>query len=129
MHPRLSNWEDKLHAMLHDIDVRLEQKYGDLLPLHPSRPEQGTAANPQYDGLFRLTAPFSAGYGSEQGPGYLFRVEIVTLSKVPAEQLEAIEDEAAAWMREGLARAFPGRRMAVERDGHVYKIFGDLTLG
>lgn len=129
MNPKLAKWEEKLYKILQAIDVHLETKYGDMLPLHPSRPEQGAAANPQYDGLFRLTASFSAGYGSELGAGYIFRVEIVTLSKVSAAKREAIEDEAAELMRKGLERQFPGRHMAVDRDGSVYKIYGDLMLG
>lgn len=129
MNSKLAKWEAQLYKILHAIDVHLEAKYGDMLPLHPSRPGQGTAANPQYDGLFRLTASFSAGYGSELGAGYIFRVEIVTLSKIPPAQREAIEDEAADLMRQGLERVFPDQHMAVDRDGSVYKIYGDLTLG
>lgn len=128
MNPKLAKWEDRLYKILHAIDVHLEAEYGEMLPLHPSRPEHGVAANPQYDGLFRLTASFSAGYGSELGAGYIFRVEIVTLSTVSQDQREAIEDEAAGLMREGLARAFSGQSVAVERDGAVYKIYGDLAL-
>lgn len=128
MNSKLAKWEAKLYQILHEVDDHLEVKYGNFLPLHPSRPEQGTAANPQYDGLFRLTASFSAGYGSELGAGYIFRVEIVTLSKIPSAQREKIEDEAADLMRQGLERAFPDRHMAVARDGSVYKIYGDLTL-
>lgn len=129
MNPTLAKWEDKLYKILHAIDIYLEDKYGNLLPLHPSRPEHGTAVNPQYDGLFRLTASFSAGYGSALGAGYIFRVEFVTLSKISSTQREAIEDEAADLMRQGLALAFPDQHMTVARDGSVYKISGDLRLG
>ena len=75
-----------------------------------------------------MTAAFSAGYGSERGPGYLLRAEPVTLSSVPPEERAALEEEAAALVREGLKREFPGRDLRVERDGGVYKIFGDLSL-
>lgn len=128
MNPKLARWESKLHKLLLEIDAELEEKYGHKWPLHPSRPRRGAAANPQYDGLFRLTASFSAGYGSELGPGYVFRVEIVTLSKIPPDVVEQIEEEAADLMRRGLPKVFPGRDMKVGRDGHVYKIYGDLSL-
>ncbi len=125
----LERWEDSLHALLSSIDETLEERYGGRWPLHPSRPRRGTAANPQYDGLFRVTAAFTAGYGSEKGPGYLFRVEMATLSEVPPLEREQIEEEAAALLREGLARVFPGRDLRVDRDGPGFKIYGDLSLG
>ena len=128
MDPRLTAWEDKLYDLLREIDAILEDEYGRKWPLHPSRPARGIAANPQYDGLFRITASFTAGYGSEYGAGYVFRVEIVTLSHVPADVREAIENEAAELLRHGLPVKFPGRQLSVERDGHVFKIFGDLSI-
>ena len=125
----LERWEESLHALLSSIDETLEERYGGRWPLHPSRPRRGTAANPQYDGLFRVTASFTAGYGSEKGPGYLFRVEMATLEAVPPEERARIEEEAASLLREGLARAFPGRDLRVDRDGNGFKIHGDLSLG
>jgi hypothetical protein len=124
----LESFEDSLHSVLSEIDGALEERWGARWPLHPARPPRGTAANPQYDGLFRVTAAFSAGFGSRLGPGYLFRVEMSTLADVPAAEREAIEAEAAALLREGLARAFPGRDLRVDRDGPVLKIHGDLSL-
>ena len=124
----LEAFEDALHGVLSEIDGTLEERWGARWPLHPARPPRGTAANPQYDGLFRVTASFTAGYGSKWGPGYLFRVEFSTLSPVPAADREAIESEAVALLREGLARAFPGRDLRVDRDGPGYKIHGDLSL-
>lgn len=128
MNPRLTAWEDKLYDLLREIDAILEDKYGHKWPLHPSRPARGIAANPQYDGLFRITASFTAGYGSELGAGYVFRVEVVTLSQVPADVREVIEIEAAELLRRGLPTKFPGRQLSVERDGRVFKIFGDLSI-
>ena len=106
----LEAFEDRLHGVLSEIDGALEERWGARWPLHPARPPRGAAANPQYDGLFRVTAAFSAGFGSKLGPGYLFRVEMSTLADVPAVEREAIEAEAAFLLREGLARAFPGRQ-------------------
>ena len=124
---RLESFEDTLHGVLSEIDGALEERWGARWPLHPARP--GTAANPQYDGLFRVTASFSAGFGSALGPGYVFRVELSTLRNVPPEVRAEIEEEAARLLRAGLARAFPGRDLRVDRDGSVYKIHGDLSLG
>ena len=128
MGSRLEVWEKKLHGVLQRVDVMLENEFGDRWPLHPARPPRGTAANPQYDGLFRLTASFSAGIGSELGPGYVFRVEMVTLSAIPTKVRQKIETKAVERLRELLPEAFPGRQLEVDRDGNVFKIYGDLTL-
>lgn len=125
---RLEAFEDTLYGVLSEIDGALEERWGARWPLHPARPPRGTAANPQYDGLFRVTASFSAGFGSALGPGYVFRVELSTLRNVPPEVRAEIEEEAARLLRAGLARAFPGRDLRVDRDGSVYKIHGDLSL-
>ena len=124
----LEAFEDKLHGVLSEIDGALEERFGSRWPLHPARPPRGAAANPQYDGLFRVTASFTAGYGSRFGPGYVFRVEASTLASVPESGREAIEEAAVALLREGLARAFPGRDLRVDRDVAGYKIHGDLSL-
>ena len=124
----LEQFEDKLHGVLSEIDGALEERFGSRWPLHPARPPRGAAANPQYDGLFRVTASFTAGYGSRFGPGYVFRVEASTLASVPESEREAIEEAAVALLREGLARAFPGRDLRVDRDVAGYKIHGDLSL-
>lgn len=128
MNPKLARWEAKLDSILHEIDLKLEAKYGRNWPLHPARPQSGTAANPQYDGLFRLTASFSAGYGSRLGAGYILRVEIVTLHAIPEEERATIEAAAVRMVRAGLKKEFPEHHLAVERDGPVYKIYGDLDL-
>lgn len=124
----LENWEDKLQLALSRIDTRLEEKYGGMYPLHPARPKAGSTANPQYDGLFRVTAVFSAGIGSVHGKGYLFRVEMVSLASIPEQILAAIEEESVDMLRTELAQIFPGRRLSVERDGSIFKIYGDLSL-
>ena len=128
MATKLEIWEDALQRVLSFIDRRLEEKYGRLYPLHPARPATGTTGNPQYDGLFRVTAVFSAGIGSRLGKGYLFRVEIVPLSRVKPEVRTAVEEEAADMLRKGLKEVFPGRDLSVDRDNGVLKIYGDLSL-
>lgn len=111
------------------IDDALESKYGHLYPLHPARARRGATANKAYDGLFNVGAAFSAGYGSEHGRGYIVRIHMVTLSEVPDSMREMIEEEAVRMLRTQLAKAFPKRQLKVSRDGPVYKIHGDLSLG
>lgn len=125
---KLEEWEERLYTLLREIDGALEDKYGKLYPLHPARPERGETANPQYDGLFRITASYSAGYGSKLGPGYIFRVEVVTFETVPDEERLKFETEAMQMVEEGLKRVFPERELSVARDGNVIKIYGDLSL-
>ena len=128
-HPHLRRWEKTLRDVLREIDAEIEQTYGDRYSLHPARPPHGTTANPQHDGLFSVNAVFSAGFGSEHGPGYLLRVQMATLDAVPAETRDAIERVVAKRLREALPRVFPGRTLHVERDGNAFKIHGDLSLG
>ena len=125
---KLEEWEGRLYTLLREIDGVLEDKYGKLYPLHPARPERGETANPQYDGLFRITASYSAGYGSKLGPGYIFRVELVTFEMVPDETRLSIEEEAMQMAEDGLKRVFPERELSIARDGNVIKIYGDLSL-
>lgn len=125
---RLEAWEDALGRVLSSVDRELEERHAGRWTLHPARPFHGTAANPQYDGLFRVTASFTAGYGSELGPGYVLRTEIATLDRVSEADRAAVEEEAVGLVREGLAREFPGRALRVSRDGPTWKIHGDLSL-
>ena len=125
---KLEEWEERLYTLLREIDGALEDKYGKLYPLHPARPQRGETANPQYDGLFRITASYSAGYGSKLGPGYIFRVELVTFEMVPDTIRHTIEAEAIQMAEDGLKRIFPERELSIARDGNVIKIYGDLSL-
>lgn len=125
---KLEEWEGRLYTLLREIDGVLEDKYGKLYPLHPARPERGETANPQYDGLFRITASYSAGFGSKLGPGYIFRVEFVTFENVAESHRKQIEEEAISMAEEGLKKVFPERELSVARDGNVIKIYGDLSL-
>jgi hypothetical protein len=129
LNPKLVAWEHRLHEVLQQVDTLLEDEYGHEWPLHPARPPRGATANAQYDGLFRVTASFTAGFGSKVGRGYVFRVELATLAEIPAEVRKQIDVSAAAALRRLLPEAFPGLDLRVTRDGHVFKIHGDLSLG
>jgi hypothetical protein len=128
-HPRLAGWERTLRRLFDRIDDALEDRYGRTYALHPARPPRGGTASKAHDGLFNVGAAFSAGFGSEHGPGYVVEVRLSTLEDVPADVRRQIEDEVAERLRSGLAEAFPGRELHVDRDGRVYKIHGDLSLG
>ena len=126
---RTTAFEAGLKRVFDRIDDELESRYGDRYPLHPARPAGGQTGNPEMDGLFNIGAAFSAGYGSEYGPGYLVNVRMVTLRAVPPKVQEQMEEEVAAQLRRLLPEIFPGRTLHVDRDGHVFKIHGDLSLG
>ena len=128
-HPKTRAWERKLRKVFSRIDERLEDDYGDRYPLHPARPKEGTTANPAYDGLFNVGASFSGGFGSQHGAGYVVNVQMATLEDVDDAVREEIEQRVAAELKSELPKAFPGRRLKVSRDGHTFKIHGDLSLG
>ena len=71
----------------------LEDKYGHLYPLHPSRAQRGATANKEHDGLFNVGASFSAGFGSEHGSGYIVEIRMATLSHVPIDVRKQIEKD------------------------------------
>jgi len=125
---RVEEWEGKLNVLLRHVDRMLEARYGSRSKLHPARPPHGSTANPQQDGLFRVTASFTPGFGSTFGSGYVLRFDTVTLDTFPDEQRAEIEHTAVKLIREGLEKVLPGRGLAVKRDGSLWKIVGDLSL-
>ena len=126
---RIEQWERQFTGIGSELDDYFEDKYGDAYPLHPARPTRDSTANKRHSGLFSITGKFTAGFGSEHGPGYVLDVRLSTLAAVPREIRARIEDEVAEKLQELLARDFPDLTLRVERDGPVYKIFGDLSLG
>ena len=128
-HPKLIAWERKLKAMFDEIDDYLENRYGNLYPLHPNRARRGETSNKESDGLFNVGCAFSAGYGSKLGRGYVIEVHMSTLSDIPPEIKLKIEEETAEVVKRKLIIFFPGRVLNIKRDGNVYKIYGDLSLG
>lgn len=126
--PKVIKWEEPLYELLRDVDAKLEAEFGDILPQHPSRPEHGTTSNPQNDGLFRVTANFTAGYGSEHGKGYTLEIDLVTLQEVTDEHQQIIESKALQLIQTGLDQRMPDRKLKIKRDGICWKIVGDLSL-
>ncbi|NBB90790.1 MAG: hypothetical protein GVY23_06245 [Spirochaetes bacterium] len=128
-HPKTNAFEKEIDAMLREVDAELEERYGDRYPLHPARAAHGETASGQHSGLFSVDAYFTPGYGSELGRGYVVDVEMVTLADVPDEVEDQIEMEAALRVEEKLGERFPERNLHVTRDGRVFKIRGDFSLG
>jgi hypothetical protein len=126
--PRVRAWEKKLEEVFDEIDHIMEERYGDRYPLHPSRPPRGATSRASADGLFDLGAAFSAGFGSVHGRGYVISIRLSTLAHVPEDVMEQIERNVLALLQEKLPKAFPCRELSVERDGHSFKIVGDLSI-
>ncbi|MDY7028717.1 MAG: hypothetical protein SVR04_10510 [Spirochaetota bacterium] len=129
MQHHLDKFETRLKALFDEVDDYLEDKYGGHYPLHPARARRGRTANKETNGLFNVGASFSTGYGSEHGRGYVIDVDMVTLSQIPAEVEEKIEEDAVDYIRRKLPNYFPDRKLEVKRDKHTFKISGDLSLG
>lgn len=128
-HPQLVEFEKRLKRLFDSIDDRLEKRYGNLYPLHPSRAPRGTTSNKEQDGLFNIGASFSAGFGSRVGKGYVLDVRMVTLAHVPDYVRDEIMEDAVRSVQERLPYYFPDRDLSVEHENNVFKIRGDLSLG
>ncbi len=128
-HNKLLIWEKKLKTLFDKIDDNLEEKYGKLYPLHPRRAKRGSTSDKEQDGLFNVGASYSLGIGSRHGAGYIIEVRLVTLSRVHMEIRTQIEEEVIRILQRELPDIFPQQKLNVDRDGNVYKIYGDLNLG
>ncbi len=128
-HHKLQRFLDTLKKLLDEVDDYLEDQYGGDYRLHPARAPRGATANKAASGLFSVSANFSAGYGSDHGRGYVLEFRIVTLEEVPDDVEEEIDEVAAQRIQQLLPRYFPDRDLQVSRDGHLFKLHGDLSLG
>ena len=128
INPRVEAWEEKLDQILRRTDRELEKEFGSRYPIHPARPADGVTANPQQDGLFRIYASFTPGFGSDLGKGYALDIDVASLEKIDPKFRQEVENFAVERIRHGLQEAFPGKGMEVKKDGRVWKITGDLSL-
>ncbi|HOZ72059.1 MAG TPA: hypothetical protein PLQ29_03365 [Spirochaetales bacterium] len=128
-HPKTIAWDSQLKAMFDRIDHELEDAYGGRWTLRRNRPERGATSNPEADGLFNVGTFFTPGYGSELGRGYLVEVILATDEAVPAAQRNEIEERVRDLLLDYLPEYFPDRRLSVDRDGSMYKIHGETSLG
>ncbi len=121
-------WEKTLKGVFDGIDRELEAEYGSRYPLHPSRPKHGATSNPEADGLFNIGAAFSAGFGSEHGPGYVVEIRLSTMKRVPDAVRAEIKQKVFQALEKRLPEAFPNRKLHVTEEGHIIRIHGDLSL-
>ena len=121
-------WEATLKGVFDTIDHELEAEYGDRYPLHPSRPHHGKTSNPESDGLFNVGAAFSAGFGSQYGPGYVVEIRMSTLKNVPSDVRTEIRKKVFRALKERLPAAFPGKELHVSKENGLIRIHGDLSL-
>lgn len=128
-HHKTRQWDHKMKDLFDEIDDYLEDRYGKEFPLHPNRPARGETANKAADGLFNVGVSYSAGYGSRLGKGYVIDIHMSTLASVPDEKEESIREEVVELVREKLPVYFPNRDLSVDRDGTLFKIHGDLSMG
>jgi len=91
--------------------------------------KRGETANKEMDGLFNIGASFSPGYGSEFGRGYVIDLHLSTLSHIDNKIRMKIEDEAIIKIKSLLPKYFLGRNLNVKKDGNIFKVCGDLSLG
>ena len=122
-------FDNQMKAMLDAVDNYIEDKYGDLYPLHPVRPKRNETANPQADGLFSVRADFTPGYGSDLGRGYILKVEMKTLAEIPDDVRQTIFTDAVEKFKELLPVYFPDRELEIKQDKEFFKIVGDFSLG
>lgn len=128
-HPKQIALEGIMRKMCDELDHRLEERFGSHYPRHPNRPARGKAASVAYDGLFSTGTQFTLGYGSDHGRGYIISVEIRTLSKVKIEDEYAVEKATVETINELIPHYFPEREITLKKDGNVYKLVGDFSLG
>ena len=128
-HIRLIEWEKKLKTLFDEVNDMVEEKFGNLYPLRPSRAQHSTTSNREQDGLFNIGASFTLGIGSQFGPGYSLDIRLATMSPVAEELKNKIESEVVKKISEELPRLRPDLSLTISRDGPVYKIHGDLGLG
>lgn len=125
---RTEQWEARLREALERVDAELERRHGRRYRRHPARDPHGAAARRQYDGLFGLSAGFTAGFGSRHGAGYAVDLRLATLDAVPATERQALMRETAELLGAALVEVFPGRDLRVVQDAQGMKIVGNLQL-
>jgi len=128
-HPKTIEFDARMKAMFDRIDGIMEERHGGRWRLRRNRPGRGETANPEADGLFNLGVFFDPGFGTKLGRGYLVEVDLASGEEIPSGDREAIEREVLELLRRFLPEHFPERRFEVGREGRMYKIRGDLSLG
>lgn len=129
MHFKQAEIEKTMKKMFDQIDDLMEERYAGHWRLHPNRLKRGEAANKEADGLFNIGAAFSPGFGTKLGRGYVIDVRVSTLERIPFGLKKKLTREAVSHVRELLPKFFPDRKIEAQKDGAVYKLVGDFSLG
>ena len=127
-HQKAKRWEHQLKTIFDKIDAILEEEFGELFTLHPSRSKKGRTANPETNGLFNVGASYSAGFGSRFGPGYVVEIRLSTLQKIPPSLKHELRDLVQTLLLEQLPKAFPQKKLFVDKERRHLRIHGDLSL-
>jgi hypothetical protein len=128
-HAKMKDWDDRLKELFDRIDAELEERYHGAWALRRNRPALGETSNPEADGLFNIGAVFTPGYGSAIGRGYLVDITLASSEEPGPEKRAEIESHVVRLLESLLPEYFPGRSLKLSRDGSMYKIHGDLSLG
>jgi hypothetical protein len=127
-HHKTKEWERRLKNTFDQIDIVLEEEYGDRFKLHPARAAHGKTSSRSMDGLFNVGASFSAGFGSKYGPGYVVDIRLSTLQHIPRALKEKLRDSVQTMLTEMLPSTFPGKELHVDKERKHLRIHGDLSL-
>jgi hypothetical protein len=127
-HRKAKAWEKRLKGMFDQIDIALEEEYGDRFTLHPVRSRHGQTSSRSMDGLFNVGASFSTGFGSKFGAGYVVDIRLSTLERVPAEVKRELRGRVQTMLVELLPVTFPGKTLHVDQERRHLRIHGDLSL-
>lgn len=129
MHPKQFELEQTFKKLFDEVDDWLEDKYDGNWRLHPNRLKRGLASNKEADGLFNIGMTFSLGYGTQFGRGYVIDLSVSTLERLPFGMKKQLYGNAVKKIEELLPKYFSDRKLFIKKDGAVYKILGDFSLG
>lgn len=128
-HPAAEAFEARLREAFRAVDRAMEERHAGRFPPRTGRPRHGTIDDFESSGLFEIGGAYSAGFGSEHGPGYVIQFNVSTAVRLSEPERQALEAEAIALLGPALARQFPGRNLRLSPEGAAWKIHGDLSLG
>ena len=124
----LEKWEQRLDALLDEIDDLLEDQYEGTFMRHPVRKRRGETARKSQDGIIELKSNFTLGLGSEKGEGYVIVPRVATLEAVPDDVKSSINQFVCVEIQKRLPLFFPKNELSCEWDGRCLKIYGDLDF-
>jgi hypothetical protein len=128
-HPKMEAWDALVQEALAATDRRMEEVFGQNAKLRENRPAHGQTWNPQSSGLFNVRLDFTTGAGSELGPGYVLDLEVAGYDEPDGITRKRYIEACRIILQEELDARLPGRSLRFERDGAVWKLQGDFSLG